>query len=177
MGTAAVDERLEQMRRQVEELEAKGQASTGEAKSRIQRQVGTLRQQEATARAAAEQDQNSFDEKFQHFEARYHVAQSAVAADLSESRNDFADAVDDELHKWDGYLERLQAQTVMRTTSARERAESAIRDLRQRRNEIAERVTAVRNASGDDWHEQKKRIGAARDELEQKADELSAKFD
>lgn len=177
MGTAAVDERLEQMRHQIDELEAKGRASTGEANVRIQRQLGTLRRQEATARTAARQHEDSFEEKFQHFEARYHVAQSAVAADLSESRNDFADAVDDELRRWDGYLERLQAQTVMRTTSARERAESAISDLRHRRIEIAEHVEAVRNASGNDWHEQKKRIGAARDELEQKADELSAKFD
>ena len=100
-----------------------------------------------------------------------------MATDLSESRNDFADAVDDELHKWDGYFERLQAQTVMRTKSARERAESAISDLRQRRNEIAECVAAMRSASGADWDEQKKRIGAARDELEKKADALSAKFD
>jgi uncharacterized protein YjbJ (UPF0337 family) len=177
MGTAAVDERLEQMRRQIDELEAKGRASTGEAKSRIQRQLGALRQQEAVARTAARQHEDSFDEKFGQFEARFHVAQSAVAADLSESRDDFADAVDDELHKWDGYFERLQAQTVMRTTSARERAESAISDLRQRRNEIAEQMAAARHASGDAWAEQKKHIGAARDELEQKADELSAKFD
>jgi seryl-tRNA synthetase len=100
-----------------------------------------------------------------------------VAADLSESRNEFADAVDDELHKWDGYFERLQAQTVIRTTSARERAESTISDLRHRRNEIAEDVATARNASADGWPEQRKRIGAARDELEQKADELSAQFD
>ena len=177
MGTATVDERLEQMHRQIDELEAKGRASTGEAKSRIQRQVGALRQQEATARAAAEEYRDSFDEKFEQFEARLHVAQSAVTADVSESRDDFADAVDDELHKWDAYFERLQAQTVMRTTGARERAESSISDLRQRRNELGQRLAAARNASDGAWEEQKKHIGDARDELERKADELSAKFD
>jgi uncharacterized protein YjbJ (UPF0337 family) len=177
MATARVDERLEQMRRQIDELEAKGRASTGETTSRIQRQLETLRQQEMNARAAAEQREDLFDEKFEQFEARFHVAQSAVAADLSQSREGFADAVDDELHQWDGYFERLQAQTVMRTTSARERAEAAIGDLRRRRNEIAEHVAEGRAASGGAWAEQKKHIGAARDDLERKADELTATFD
>jgi hypothetical protein len=177
MGTTAVDERLDEMRRQIEALEAKGRASTGEAKSRIQRQLGTLRQQEASARTAAEQEANAFDEKFEHFEARFHIAQSAVAADLSDSRKEFADAVDDELHRWDTYVERLQAQTALRAANARERAESAISDLRQRRNKIAERLAAARTASGDAWDEQKKQIGAARDELERKADEFASKLE
>jgi hypothetical protein len=176
MGTTQVDERLEQMRRQIDELEAKGGASTGEARSRIQRQLDTLRQQEASARAAADQQKDSFDERFEQFEARFHVAQSAVAADLSDSREEFTDAVDDELHKWDGYFERLQAQTVLRTTNARDQAESTIGDLRQRRNDIAQQVAAVRTAPGDPWVEQKEHIAAARDELERKADAFAAKF-
>lgn len=176
MGTTAVDERLDEMRRQIEALEAKGRASTGEAKSRIQRQLGTLRQQEASARAAAERRTETFDEKFEQFQARFHVAESAVAADLSGNRNEFAAAVDDELHKWDNYVERLQAQTVLRATNARERAESSISDLRRRRNNIAERLAAARTSSENEWSEQKKQIGAARDELQRKADEFSANF-
>jgi hypothetical protein len=176
MGTTAVDERLDEMHRQIEALEAKGRTSTGEAKSRIQRQLGTLRQQEASARAAAEQRTDTFDEKFEQFQARFHVAESAVAADLSGNRNEFADAVDDELHKWDTYVERLQAQMAMRAANARERAESSISDLRRHRNNIAERLAAARTSSGDEWNEQKKQIGAARDELQQKADEFSANF-
>jgi hypothetical protein len=176
MGTTAVDERLDEMRRQIEALEAKGRPSTGEAKSRIQRQLGTLRQQEASARAAAEQRTDTFDEKFEQFQARFHIAESAVAADLSANRNEFADAVDDELHKWDTYVERLQAQTALRAANARERAESSISDLRRHRNNIAERLAAARTSSGDEWNEQKEQIGAARDELQRKADELSANF-
>jgi hypothetical protein len=176
MGTTAVDERLDEMRRQLEALEAKARATSGEPKSRIQRQLGTLRQQEASARTAAEQWTDTFDEKFEQFQARFHVAESAVAADLSGNRNEFADGVDDELHKWDTYFERLQAQTALRAANARERAESSISDLRRDRNDIAERLAAARTSSGGGWNEQRKQIGAARDELQRKADEFSANF-
>jgi len=176
MGTTGVDARLDEMRRQIEALEAKGRSSTGEAKSRIQRQLGTLRQQEACARAAAEQRTDTFDEKVEQFQARLNVAESAVAADLSGNRNEFADGVDDELHKWDTYFERLQAQTALRAANARERAESSIGELRRDRNAIAERLAAARTSSEDEWNEQKKQIGVARDELQRKADELSANF-
>jgi hypothetical protein len=60
--------------------------------------------------------------------------------------------------------------------NGREQAEAAISDLRERRNAVAERLADVRSTAGNGWPEQKERIGAARDELERKADELSAKF-
>lgn len=176
MQTTTFEERLAQMDRQIDELEAKARSTGGEAKGRIQRELGALRQQEASARAAAEQPTDGFDEKFEQFQARLRVAQTAVAADLTENREKFADAVDDELHKWDAYFERLQAQTALRAASTREKAEGAISELRHRRNVVAERLADVRAASGEAWDEQKKRLGAARDDLERKADELSAKF-
>jgi uncharacterized small protein (DUF1192 family) len=128
MGTATVEERLAEMRRQIEHLEAKGRAGTGEA------------------------------------------------SDLADDRKQFAAAVEDELHNWDTYFERLQAQTALRAANAREQAEAAISDLRKRRNAVAERLADVRSTAGNGWPEQKERIGATRDELERKADELSAKF-
>jgi hypothetical protein len=176
MPTTTFEERLAEMGRQIDELEAKGRSSAGEAKARIQRELGALRQQEASARSAVEQHTDGFDEKFEQFQARLRVAQSAVAAELTENRENFADAVDDELHKWDAYFERLQAQTALRAASTREKAEGAISDLRRRRNEVADRLADVRGASGGAWDEQKKRLGAARDELERRADELSARF-
>jgi hypothetical protein len=176
MGTTSVDERLHEMRRQIDALEAQRRASTGEAQSRIERQLATLRRQQASARAAAEQRADGFDGKFEQFQARLHVAQSAVAAELSDDRKEFTATVEDELRNWDTYFERLQAQTALRAASAREEAESTISDLRQHRNNIAERVAAVRSGSGDAWGEQKKQIGAARDELERRADELAAKL-
>jgi uncharacterized protein YjbJ (UPF0337 family) len=176
MTTTTFEERLAKMGRQIDELEAKGRSSTGEAKARIQRQLGALREQQASARAAAEQSADGFDEKFEQFQARLRVAQSAVAADLTGSQQTFADAVEEELHEWDTYFERLQAQTALRAASTREKAEAGISELRHRRNEVAERLGDVRAASGEALDEQKKRLEAAREELERKADELSATF-
>jgi hypothetical protein len=176
MPTTTFEERLAQMRRQIDELEAEGRSSVGETKARVQREIGELRRQEASARAAAAAPADGFDEKFEQFQARLRVAQSAVAADLTENRDEFAAAVDDELHKWDAYFERLQAQTAMRAASTREQGEAGISELRRHRNDVAERLAVVRGAPGEAWDAERERLVAARDELEQKADELSARF-
>ena len=176
MATTTVEERLAEMHGQIEELDSKARAGTDEAKSRIRTQLGALREQETSARAAAKHGVDAFLEKSEQFESRLHVAQSAVAAELTEDRQKFADAVEDELHEWDTYFERLQAQTALRAANARERSETAISDLRRRRNALAERLAEARSASADAWDAQKHCLVAARDELEQKAYELSAKF-
>jgi hypothetical protein len=176
MPTTTVEERLAEIGRQIDGLEAMARAGGGEAKSRIQSQLGALRQQEASARAAAHEGAEAFDERFEQFEARFHVAQSSVAADLADNRKKFAEAVENELRSWDTYFERLQAQTAMRAASAREQSEASISDLRRRRNSLAEQLAEARTASGEAWDEQRQRIAAARDDLERKADELSAKF-
>jgi hypothetical protein len=177
MPTTTVEERLAEIARQIDGLEAKARAGGGEEKPRIQRQLGALRQQEASARAAAHEGAEAFDERFEQFEARFRVAQSSVAADLADNRRKFAEAVEKELHSWDTYFERLQAQTAMRAASAREQSESAISDLRRRRNTLAEQLADARTASGEAWNERKQRIAAARDDLERKADEVSANFE
>jgi hypothetical protein len=41
---------------------------------------------------------------------------------------------------------------------------------------LAEQLADARTASGEAWDERKQRIAAARDDLERKADEVSAKF-
>ena len=176
MPTTTVEERLAEIGRQIDGLEAKARAGGDDARSRIQRQLGALRQQEASARAAAHEGAEAFDERFEQFEARFHVAQSSLAADLADNRTKFADAVESELRSWDTYFERLQAQTAMRAASARERSEAAISDLRRSRNTLAEQLADASTASGEAWDEQKQRIAAARDDLERKADEVSVKF-
>jgi hypothetical protein len=176
MPTTTVEERLAEIGRQIDTLEAKARAGGSEEKARIQRQLGALRQQEASARAAAREGADAFDERFEQFEARFHVAQSSLAADLADNRKRFTDAVESEVQSWDTYFERLQAQTAMRAASVREQSEAAISDLRRRRNTLAEQLADARTASGEAWDEQKQRIAAARDDLERKADEVSAKF-
>jgi hypothetical protein len=176
MPAMTMEERLGEMGRQIDELAAKASTASGEAKSHIERQIVALREQEASTRAAAQRAADGLEEKFEQFEARLRVAQSSAAADLAGNRQVFADAVDDELHKWDAYFERLQAQAALRAATTRDHAEVAISELRRRRNEIAAHLDDVRTASAEGWDEQKQRFAAARAELERKADELSAQF-
>jgi hypothetical protein len=174
--TMTIEERLAEMRRQIDELEAAAHKGADEARARAQRQLDALRWQEETARTAAQRAAEGFTEQFEQFEARLRVAQGTVAADLAEGKAAFVDAIEDELHTWDAYFERLQAQTALRAASARQAAEDAIRDLRRRRNDVAGRLADVRAASDDAWREQKQRLSAVRDDLQRKADELAERY-
>jgi hypothetical protein len=166
-------ERLAKMRRQIEELEANAQNGAAETAARRRRQLDELRRQEEAARAAARRAAEGSTEQFEQFQARLRVAESTVAADVAETREAFAEAVEVELHNWDNYLERLQAQTALRAASGREQVEDAISDLRRRRNDVADRLADVRAAADGDWQEQRKRLAAARDDLQRGADALS----
>jgi len=84
--------------------------------------------------------------------------------------------VEAELHSWDTYLERLQTSVAAKAWKARERAEAAIGDVRIRRIAVGERLAQVRYSDGAASQEARKRVTAARDELEQKAAELSARL-
>ena len=57
---------------------------------------------------------------------------------------------------------------------AREQAEAAIADVRTRRIAVYHRLGLAREDVNGACHEQRHHVSAARDELEQKADELSA---
>ena len=59
---------------------------------------------------------------------------------------------------------------------AREQAEAAIGDVRGRRIAVGERLAQTRDPAGATSQEARKHITAARDELEQKAAELSTKL-
>jgi cellobiose-specific phosphotransferase system component IIA len=65
---------------------------------------------------------------------------------------------------------------VAKAGSARERAEAAIADVRTRRIAVYHRLAQAREDVDGAWHEQRNHVSAARDELEQKAAELSANF-
>jgi len=174
--TTTTEERLAQMRRQIDEFEAAAQETANETTFRARRQLDVLRRQEETVRTAARKASEGLTEQFEQFDARLRVAQMTVAADLADARSAFSEAIEDELRTWDAYLERLQAQTALRAASAREAAEDAIRDLRRRRNEVAARLAEVRAASDGSWEERKQRLAAARDDLQRKADELAERY-
>jgi cellobiose-specific phosphotransferase system component IIA len=65
---------------------------------------------------------------------------------------------------------------VAKAGNARERAEAAIADVRTRRIAVYDRLVQARDEVDVAEHEQRNHVSAARDDLEQKADELSAKI-
>jgi hypothetical protein len=103
-------------------------------------------------------------------QARIGVAEHSLAADVAEDWATFASAVEAELRSWDIYLERLQTSVATKTWDAREQAETAIGDLRSRRIAVGELLARPGDASQEATH----RVTVARDDLQRRADELSA---
>ena len=59
-----------------------------------------------------------------------------MAAEFAAGEEQFNDALQAELHRWDAYLNRMQAKAAAKSGAERERAEAAIADLRQLRVSI-----------------------------------------
>ena len=109
-------------------------------------------------------------------EARLRVTEKSATADFARDKAAFIQAVEEELHGWDDYLERMQAQAALRAESTRDQAELAISDLRRRRSEVADRLAALRAAPDGAWEDERKELADARGDLRSKADELSERF-
>jgi hypothetical protein len=114
------------------------------------------------------------EQRLAQLNTRLDVAERSLAADVSGDWATFAAAVESELASWDTYLERLQTTVATRAWHTREQAETAIADVRSLRIAVGERLAQAGDAAANGRREQRERVGAARDELEQKADELSA---
>jgi len=105
------------------------------------------------------------EQRVAQLKTRLDVAERSLAADTSDDWAAYAAAVEAELASWDTYLERLQTTVATRAWHAREQAEAAIGDVRRHRLAVdASLAQGVRE-----------RVTEAREELQQKADELSAK--
>ena len=156
MSTTTIEEQLAGVRRRIEELQVSGGVP------RLQRHLDLL---------------DEVEQKLAQLKARIDVAERSLAADVSGDWATFAAAVEAELESWDGYLERLQTTVATKAWHAREQAEAAIGEVRDRRIVVEERLAQARDAGGDGWRKQREHVGAARVALEQKADEVSAKLD
>ena len=172
MGTTTNDDQLAEIRRRIDRLQALAQVGVAEDGSRIRRHLDALRREEASVLVAPDR----LDEKLGRLKTRLAVAENSVVADVSDEWTAFAGAVEDELRSWDTYLERLQATAATKDGNARERAEAAIADVRARRIAVYDRLAQARKDVNGAWHVQRNHVSAARDELEQRADELSAKI-
>ena len=166
----ATNERLGQVRHRIARLEVEVQRGAADAKSRMQRYLDTLRRDEESARASARERAAAVDERLEQLDNELELAEHRVAAEFAETEKQFTGAIDAELHRWDAYLDRMQAKAAAKSGAARERAEAAIADLRQRRVSIGKSLSDAGTAAGDGWRGAKTRILAELDDLKTKAD-------
>jgi hypothetical protein len=187
MATKTTDQRLEEMHERIDRLQEKAEASGAGAKGSIKTQLDALRQQEESARAAVKEAHEvkkqeaseraaAADDKLSELETRARSAESALAAELAEDKKTFVDAINADLEGLNALFHRLDEKAATKTGAAREHAEAAISDLRRSRDTLAERLTEVRDASGDRWRERKKDVIDARTKLDRKVDDVWKKL-
>ena len=173
--TTTIKDQLADVRGRIDRLRTREQDGPTHVRARISRHLEVLEQEEASVRAAVLDAPDELDRKLGQLNTRLDVAEHSLAADASDDWSTFAAAVEAELRSWDTYLERLQTSVAENAWKARARAEAAIGDVRSRRIEVDERLAHARDG-GVATGSARQRVTAARDKLEQKADELSAKL-
>jgi hypothetical protein len=166
----ATNERLGEVRLRIARLEVEMQRGTADAKSRIQRYIDTLRHDEESARASARERAAAVDERLEQLDNELELAEYRVAAEFAATEEQFNDALQAELYRWDAYLDRMQAKAAAKSGTARERAEAAIADLRQRRVSIGKSLSDDGMAADNGWRSAKARLLAELDDLKSKAD-------
>jgi hypothetical protein len=171
--TTTIEDQLDEVRRRVDCMRACAQAC---GLPRVRRHLDALEHEEASVRAAADQAPCEVEEKLGQLQTRVDIAEHSLTADLSGDWPSFVAAVEAELDSWDTYLERLQTSVAAKAWKARAQAEAAIAEVRTRRIAVDEHLAHARECTGDAWQQQRKRVIAARDELEQQTDELSTKL-
>ena len=176
MSTTTIDDQLVEVRRRIARLEALAPTGRVPEIARIQRHLDALHNEEASVLATVRRTPDEVEEKLGQLRTRLAVAENSLVADVSDEWTSFAAAVEDELRSWDIYLERLQATAVAKAGNARQRAEAAIADVRTHRIAVYDRLAQAREDVNGAWQEQRNQVSSARDELEQKADELSARI-
>ena len=160
-----IEGRLDEMRRRIDALEAKGQAAHGSAKASIEGEVRAVREHVEAA-----------DAKVELLRTRLESAEHAVAAELAEDRQAFSDAMQAYLDDFKGLSAKLSDRSKSLAGSAREQSDAALSDIRQSRDAVAERLGQVHAASGERWRDGKASVAAARAELERKADAAMKKL-
>lgn len=174
MATKTTDEVLTEIRRHIDDVEARADSGGAETRARLQSRFDMLHEQEASARAAVRERAEAVDEKLRQLEIDITITEDRLAAETAADATSFAQAVEAELRDWDAAVERLQTRAATKAEDARRQAEAEIATLRQARNRTGERLAALAAASGGRWQEQKSRVTEALDDLERKVREAAA---
>ena len=172
--TTTIDERLAEAGRRIDDLEASLRLRHGDQRQNVRRHVDALRQEQANAQAAARRTPDPVGERLSRLRSRLDVAERSLDADLAQDRPQYTAAVEAELRGWDAFAERLQATAAAKTGTARDRAETGIKELRRHRLAVKKHLDGLRDAPQEAWREHQERVTAARDDLEWMADDLSA---
>ena len=141
-----IDERLAEVDRRIDDLEAGMGLRRSDQQQSVRRHVDALRQEQANAQAAARGTPDPVGERLSRLRSRLEVAERSIDADLAQDRPQFTAAVEAELRGWDAFAERLQATAAAKTGTARDRAETGIKELRRRRLAVTERLDDLRHA-------------------------------
>jgi chromosome segregation ATPase len=171
--TTPIEDQLAEVHRRINCIQACAQAC---GLPRVRRHLEALRDADASVRAAARQAPGEVDEKLERLRTRVDVAEHSLSADVSGDWPTFVAAVEAELDTWDTYLERMQTSVATNAWAARTQAETAIAEVRRHRLAVDEHLEHARDRTDDAWQDQRARVTAARDELQQKVDQLSTKF-
>jgi chromosome segregation ATPase len=173
--TRTTDDMLAEIRRHIDELEARVDSSAAETRARLQNRLDSLRKQEVSAWEAVREKAEAVDEQFRQLEIDIAITESRLASELADDAMSFEEAVEAELDDWDAAIERLQTRAATKAQEAREQAEAEIAALKQARNRAAERLTAL-HASSDAWKEQRNRVTDALDDLERRVREAALRI-
>ena len=168
MATKTTEDALTELRRHIDDLEARVNSDTAETRARLRDRLDMLREQEASARAAVRERAEAVDEKFRQLEIDITIAEDRLASETAADATSFAQAVEAELRDWDAAVERLQTRAATKAEDARRQAEVEIATLRQARNRAGERLAGLAAAANGHWQEQKGRVTEALDDLERK---------
>ena len=169
MATKSTEDMLADIRRHIDELEARAGSGAAETRTRLQDRFDRLREKEAAAWAAVRAKAEAVDERFRELEIDIAIAENRLASEMADDATSFARAVEAELHDWDAAIERLQTRAATRAESDREQAEAEIAALKQARNRAAERLTTVHAPSDDAWQGQRSGVVEALNVLERSA--------
>lgn len=85
------------------------------------------------------------------FEADLAIADAEFERRQAETRQQFADTVDDELEAWRVRLEELRLHAGLARMDARDEFEPVLRALHRRRSELEHRLKDLRDASEGTW--------------------------
>jgi hypothetical protein len=171
--TTTIDDRLVEIRGQIDRLRTRAQAGA----PRIWRHLDALHQAESAVLAALRQEApDAVEEQLAQLNTRLDVAERSLEADAADDWATFAAAVEAELSSWDTYLERLQTSAATKAEKAREQTEARIGEVRSRRIAVGERLAQTRAPAGAASERARKRVTAARNELDKRAAQLSTKL-